>query len=294
MAYECRVEADSVSRAGKRITTFVVTYPRFVHAELMTHRMFSRNSSSSRAIPVEKMIEQVERDPATPVWWGANQKGMQANVELSDEPIRNQFGEFLMASPKERAQRAWLHARDETVLWAKNMLALGLHKQVANRILEPWTWITVIVTATEWANFFALRAPASGPMDPQFPAQPEIQQIAVMMRDAYRASEPVARDHHLPFHRPDIDVDIPTGLLALACVARCARVSYRTHEGERDPDKDIELARKLIASRHWSPFEHVAYASADRRCRSGNFIGWRQFREEADPNFISIRKAMLP
>lgn len=275
MPYACRIEADSRSSRGKRITTFVLTYPRFVHAELMTHRMFSRNSSSSRAIPIEKMIEQVKADPAGPVWWGRNQKGMQAHEELLDWE-------------KEEALATWLSARDEAVAHAERLIELAAHKQIVNRLLEPWMWITVIVTATEYDNWFALRAPQEGPVDPKFPAQPELQQIAVMMRDAYRASVPVTRDHHLPFHDPERDHDVPTGQLGLVCTARCARVSYLTHDGRRDPQRDVELATSLTQNRHWSPFEHVAYAAdlEDEDRRSGNFIGCVQLRELYDGSFI--------
>lgn len=286
MAYGCRIEADSVSPAGKRITTFVVTYPRFVHAELMTHRVFSRNSSSSRAIPVEKMIEQVERDPAMPVWWGKNQKGMQAHEQLSDVPVATGDGPEML-SALAAAKRKWLVARDEAVYWAKELLALGLHKQVANRLLEPWMWITVVVTATEWDGWFRLRAPASGPMDPAFPAQPELQQIAVMMRDEYAASRPQECLVHLPFAQLKDQAELDNiADLPKICVGRCARVSYLTHDGRRDPAADVELFERLQVAGHWSPFEHVAYASLDARRRSGNFFGWRQLREELDPHFI--------
>lgn len=269
MAYACRIVADSFSPSLVRLTTFEVTYPRFVHSELMTHRMFSRNSSSSRAIPIEKMIKQVQDDPAGPVWWGKNQAGMQALEELTGIQLAN-------------GRRLWLEARDAAVESAYRMMdreSCGAHKQIVNRLLEPWMWITVLVTATEWVNFFNLRCHPA--------AQPEIRKIAEMMKHEYNKTTSMKQSMvHLPFYDEGRDMDIETGLLRMVCVARCARVSYLTHEGQRDWQKDAELARTLAGNGHWSPFEHVADALKDPRQRSGNFIGWKQYREEVDPNFI--------
>jgi thymidylate synthase ThyX len=265
MSYACRVECDSVSPAGKRLTTFVVTYPRFVHSEMLTHRMFSRNSSSSRAIPIETMIEAVLRDPVIPVEWGLNQKGMQAQAAA----------EALLASDM---QRVWTSARDSAVDHAEALLQAGLHKQIVNRLLEPWMWITVVITATEWTNFFRLRCHPD--------AQPEIRKIAEMMFVARQESKPVLRIRHLPFHEPLLDVDMFEQDLPKICAARCARVSYLTHDGHRDPLRDLELATHLTTSGHWSPFEHVATAEPNRDERCGNFFGWWQLRAELDPNYL--------
>lgn len=279
MAYRCQIIADSVSPAGKRITTFEVTYPRFVHSELLTHRMLSRNSSSSRAIPVERLMKQVREDPAMPVYWGSNKPGMQAGAELQGEELI-------------QTQRMWLYARDRALDAAGNLAALGLHKQVANRLLEPWMFITVLVTATEWENFFRLRCHPA--------AQPEIRHIAEMMRAAYEAHVPEelnAGGWHLPFAavidfgdvllaRGSEEVEAAARKLRSLCVARCARVSYLTHDGQHDPAKDIALATQLASSGHWSPFEHVALALDDPSERVGNFLGWRQYRADVDPNFI--------
>lgn len=269
MAYQCKIVADSVSPAGKRLTTMVVTYPRFVHAELMTHRMFSRNSSSSRAIPIEKMIEQVLTDPVIPVKWGKNQKGMQAK-------------EVLSAFDAGAAEHAWLLARDAAVQKAEMLNGLGVHKQLVNRLLEPWMWITVLLSSTEWANWFQLRCHPD--------AEDNLQKIAYMTLDAYKTSQPVERWVHLPFYNEEKDHDIQIGHLRNVCTARCARVSYLTHDGVRDPQRDIDLACQLMGGSggigHWSPFEHVADALPDPRVRSGNFIGWQQYRSVMDPKFI--------
>jgi thymidylate synthase ThyX len=261
--YEVKILADSRNPLGDRLTTFEVTYPRFVHSEFMTHREFSRNSASSRAIPVEKMIERVLKDPAMPVWWGKNQPGMQAREELAGHDL-------------EVVRSIWLHSRDEAVRRAQKLMELGLHKQLANRLIEPWMWITVIASATQMANFFALRCHPD--------AQPEIAKAAYMMRDAYERSIPRSlsdNEWHLPLV-PDRDELLVAGYapetIALISCGRCARVSYLTHDGKRDPVADIDLAARLARSGHMSPFEHAAQAlSVDKRF--GNFQGFRQYRK---------------
>lgn len=267
MAYEAKILADSISLDRNRLTTFEITYPRFVHSELMTHRLFSRNSASSRAIPIQKMIERIQDDPVLPVWWGKNQAGMQANEELPDEQIA-------------LCRNDWLFARDAAIKRAMDMHKRGLHKQIVNRLLEPWMWITVIVSATEWENFFHLRCHPD--------AQPEIQKIAYMMRDAYLINNPrkFLVDEPIPWHLPLINqedleswaaCELSDMDLVKIGVGRCARVSYLTHDGKRDPQADIDLCGRLATSGHWSPFEHVATPDPGRH---GNFIGWRQYRKD--------------
>lgn len=266
--FECEVLADSVGSTGKRLTTVVATYPRMVHAELLTHRMFSRNSASSRAIPNEKLRQRVIDDPAMPVWWGKNQAGMQAREELTGWELDD-------------VKRGWLHARDTMLEISSKMAKQGLHKQLCNRLIEPWMGITVIISATEWENFFKLRCHPD--------AQPEIRVAAEAIRDAMAKSTPyeaVPGEWHLPLVRKDDDDcgSSPEEQIKLS-VARCARVSYLTHEGKRDPAADLALYDRLKTSGHWSPFEHAAQAH-DFDARIGNFIGWRQHRVDVDPNFI--------
>lgn len=265
MGYNCKVLLDSINTSGDRLTTFQITYPRFVHCELMTHRVFSRNSSSSRAIPIEKMIEQVENDPVIPVYWGKNQKGMQAKEELEPEI-------------KRVAIDSWLRQRDLMVGAAKGLMTLDVHKQIVNRILEPWMWITVICSATTYSNLFKLRCHPD--------AQPEIQKLAYMMRDEYEKSKPSILNYgkwHLPLLYMD-EADTfnvcayNTSDRVKISVGRCARVSYLTHHGMRDPQADIDLHDRLLSSGHWSPFEHVAYAAPGET--SGNFHGWVQYRKQ--------------
>ena len=163
---------------GKRITSLQLTMPRFILAQFNTHRMFSRSTASSRAIPVKKMIEQVRNDYVRPVYWGKNQAGMQAEKELPTK---------LQELCKEIWHKAALSAAD----YAEQLDNAGAHKQIANRILEPFMWAHTIVTATEWDNFFALRLDDA--------AQPEIQALAKAMKEAMESSKPTESRFHLPY-----------------------------------------------------------------------------------------------
>ena len=238
-----------------------LTYPRFIHAEFMTHRMFSRNAASSRAIPTRKMIQMVEEDPAMPVYWGKNIRGMAAKEELQEPRLT-------------MAKNHWLSARDVMVGYAKDLgLSMKAHKQIVNRLLEPWKHITVICTATEWDNFYGLRRHED--------AQPEIHHLANMMFEARDKSTPTNRVWHLPYIQED-EADIALDIKKKISVARCARVSYLTHDGKRNIDKDLTLYDRLLTGSghgHWSPFEHVALAAINPIHRSGNFIGWKQYRK---------------
>lgn len=283
MTISAKIIADSISEAGKRITTLQLCYPRFIHAELMTHRVFSRNASSSRAIPVSKMIEQVRTNPAMPIHWGKNQAGMQAKEELD-------------AEHKAVVQDMWLTAARHAAELAHHMMEAGAHKQVVNRILEPFQWIHVVVTSTEWGNFFELRAHED--------AQPEIHHLAVMMREAMDASTPVLLhlgEWHLPYvsaeERMDNDLFIEDAKKISA--ARCCRVSYLKHDGHASTiEEDLALCDRLVGARplHASPFEHQATpdvlvpdvqvgAHWKQQHLHGNFVGWIQHRKLIEGQF---------
>ncbi|MFC7622309.1 FAD-dependent thymidylate synthase [Microlunatus sp. GCM10028923] len=262
MAYEAKVIADSVSDAGHRLVTMEVTFPRLVLAEFNTHRVFSRNSASSRAIPVKAQLARVRDDPFVPESWGRNQAGMQAEQEVDEVAGK-------------AAREAWLTARDRAVEQAERLLELKIHKQLANRLLEPFVWHTVIVTATDWSNFFALRA------NPE--AQPEIGRVAELMQQAHRTGSPTTVPDggwHLPLLQPEeYDGTFEhTEQARQVSAARCARVSYLTHDGRRDLDADLRLYRRLVESGHLSPLEHVATPDTGG-ARIGNFLGWRQLRK---------------
>lgn len=271
---EAKVIAHSVAHDdrgnhGPELFTLALKYPRFIHSEFMTHRVFSRNAASSRAIPVSKMIEQVRNEPARPVYWGSNKPGMQAGDELTDMDLAT-------------AKNLWIDAAENAAATAEKMQELGLHKQVVNRVLEPFQIMQTVVTATEWENFFQLRIS-------EF-AQPEIKALAVAMKEAMTNSTPFQMpygEYHVPYvtaeERDKYKSRKDWRTLCMVASARCARVSYLNHDGS-NPDiaKDLDLATKLKDAYHASPFEHVA-RPLDLRDMPGvnkNFKEWTQFRAE--------------
>ncbi len=272
-----RIVADSVSQNGIRIASVELIYPRFIHAELMTHRVFSRNSASSRAIPIEKMIGAVRGHPAEPKHWGQNKKGMQADSELTGWKLR-------------AAKAIWAYHRWMTIWHVKLLNWVGLHKQCANRLLEPHSHIKVLVTSTLWENFFQLRAHPD--------AQPEMQELANAIIEAGANSIPEtleAGEWHLPYITEGDRISAfvneigiaPIHKLRLISAARCARVSYTTFDNAKDsPARDYRLGYRLINSSplHASPFEHQAMADPHRTQTAlwGNFHGWVQHRKMMD------------
>lgn len=275
MAFEVQIIADSVAPCGRRLTTLTAKYPRFIHSEIMTHRDRERNAASSRAIPWPKMMAMIQDEPVIPIRWGSEQKGMQTGGEIDDPAT---------------ATRIWLEARDNAVKAAQSLAALGVHKSLCNRLTEPWMWITVVITATEWKNLFRLRCHPD--------AEIHFQRIAEMMRAAIEASQPkelAAGCWHAPFADAPEDYDdaltlAKTGfdtyggaldIQLKAAVARVARVSYLTHGGTCNIAQDMILYERLVQGSgfgHWSPHGHVARAE-DTLVRSGPFIGWTQFRK---------------
>lgn len=282
MTISAKVVADSIAN-NIRLTTMELTYHRFIHSEFMTHRMFSRNAASSRAIPVEKMLKQVEESPAMPIHWGRNQPGMQAREEVKD-------GEACIET--------WLECAWDAIDSGMALNDLGLHKQIVNRVLEPFQYIKVIVTATEWDNFFKLRNHPD--------AQPEMMVLAEHMEKAMLESNPTLLEPN-EWHMPYVDAMSFGGGLekAIKCsVARCARVSYLNHDNS-SPDivKDIALYDRLLEAGHMSPFEHIAtpmkvpndwecipskgwsgrtgvtHIDMNGNAWSGNFRGWIQHRQ---------------
>lgn len=265
-----KVLLDSITDGGSRLTTWELTYPRFIHSELMTHRAFSRNSASSRAIPPADLRKLVQGNPAVPIHWGANQKGMQASKEVEDP---------------EAAKAWWARGMDLMLAHHEEGEKLKLHKQVVNRVIEPWMMITVICSFTDGANFFHLRNHPD--------ADPNFQLVASEMWKAYLDSTPTyipPGGWHLPLIRENDATDAamlgdPDEVLRKVSTGRCARVSYLTHAGVRDLSADIRLHDTLAATAsqgadpmHASPFEHPAQAVGGRE-RHGNFEGWMQYRK---------------
>ena len=254
-----RIVADSIKKNGNRITTFELEYHRFIHSEIMTHRLFSRNAMSSRAVPVSKMIEQVRNNPATPIHWGKNQAGMQAANVLVDESLEN-------------AKRQWEQSAISAACQAENMSNIGAHKQIVNRLLEPFQMMNTILTATEFDNFFWLRC------DPD--AQPEIQELANCMFEAMNQSQPEVLESG-QWHTPYVEHVFKGGNFESYCLTDeddniikllteeeakaisascCAQVSYRTLNNTYE--KAMDIYDKLASGRkvHASPFENVAKA----------------------------------
>jgi hypothetical protein len=269
-----KIIKDSISPAGKRITTYELEYPRFIHSELLTHRVFSKNSASSRAIPIWTMIKMVWGNPAMPVHWGKYQTGMVANEELT--------GWRLWA-----AKKLWVFSSKVACVLAFVLWKVGLAKQIVNRILEFASHIKVILTGTEFDNFFHLRR------DPA--AQPEIHKLADDMYDAREASVPEQLGYgewHLPYldicvsNPGEISYEYVSGDIHLklddarkVSASLCAQVSYR--KADDSLEKALKVYDRLVNSKpvHASPFEHQATPLSDPNESSGNFKGWGQFRD---------------
>jgi hypothetical protein len=277
---KAEIICDSVSTIGVRITTMVLTYPRYIHAELMTHRVFSRNAASSRAIPVKKLIRAVADHPVIPISWGSNKPGMQAGEDISG------FKKWL-------ANATWTGHRYFSLTCARILSNwCGVHKQHANRLLEAHSHIKVLVTSTKWANFIALRYHKD--------AQPEMRLLAKAISEALDMSYPIKLETgqwHLPFissgdiaavrgtlGNPNKGGQLPRDALQLISAARCARISFTTFDRKRpDTYGDLELGKMLVSQTplHASPLEHQATPdiSSNSMHLWGNFHGWIQYRK---------------
>lgn len=291
MTCSAKVILASHAPDGTRITTMQLRYWRAIHAEAKTHRVISnssqaveilqdvsfmderglsRNASSSRAIPVKKMLSQVWNEPAGPIHWGSNQPGMQARDQLKGWRLG-------------MAKGLWKWTGRAAVVAAWIGMKLGGHKQWVNRILEPWQYISVVVTATDWDNFWALRDHED--------AQPEIRELAQVMRRAYDAAEVQPLKYgewHIPY---DLDDKTWAGNGTLRSrlehsVACCARTSYNNHDGTTSTaDQDLRLHNQLKGAEppHMSPFEHQAMAMyGDRYANLRRFRSYRHFLEEGN------------
>lgn len=279
------VIADSTSENNTRLVTLEIEYPRFILAELNTHRMLSKNSASSRAIPVDRMLELQRLAWAQPVEWGKNQAGMQAQ-ELVDEIVAVDCASI------------WRQARDDMHERARELQEYKVHKQVVNRLTEPWQIMKTVISATEWDNLWLLRCHAD--------AQPEFQELARTMRRAIDHSKPQtlrAGEWHLPYVEhwggsywlDDVELTVEDALeLSVSC---CAQVSYRRLD--QTLVKAKQIYQRLIESEpaHLSPTEHQAtpiatnpyaegtewpqgttHQTRDGSWWSGNFRDWAQLR----------------
>lgn len=265
--YSVKVEKDSITQGGHRLVSMVITLPRVVLAEIVTHRLssetwndgsvcertatpdISKNSASSRAIPFERMVGKVKEDPYMPMW-SLQQKGMQG-IGMTDEQII------------QSANYEWLACRDDNIASARKLHDLGIHKQDCNRLLEPWQWVTQIVTSSNWDNFFALRCHEK--------AFPPFRKLARMMYLAMLKSTPKPLEFgewHLPFVEypfswmswtwPMMANELPDYIKYSA--ARCAWISYENHEKQGTPEAMLRTFDSLFkeAPIHGSPLEHQA------------------------------------
>ncbi len=279
MPITAKVIADSIGPAKVRLMTLVLVYPRFIHSEVMTHKMASRCAASSRAIPAKKLRDRTLAEPALPVWWGKNQAGMQAAEEVDD---------------KEAFKAWWLEGLEFIAKHHAEGERRGYHKQIVNRVIEPWMHIEVVFTIDQYGlkNLLKQRRHKD--------AQPEFKALADAMYEAVENSIPQvlkAGEWHTPFISIEDEVganalaielglvgderkDFVNDLLRKISTGRCARVSYLNHEGVRAPEEDVALHDRMVKQEpgHWSPLEHIAQALATKE-RVGNLTGWMQYRK---------------
>lgn len=269
------IRADSISPAGDRITTLELNMPRFLLAQFNTHRMFSRNAASSRAIPTSVLIDRVEADPYIPQTWRQVKSGMVAGDPLPDDAAK-------------LAREEWLFVLEVSLDAAKALADLGAAKETVNRLLEPFAWVKVLVTATDWANFFKLRL--------HHTAQPEMQELAVAMKAALDTSTP-ANLHYYQWHMP-FGEHMPVGTtltdrLRIA-TARCARISYLTHDGNFTLARDLALHDQLVKDGHLSPLEHCATPWMGNCFNLKGWASYRWFHETNKRHLIYESPVTLP
>lgn len=286
--YEAKVLADSLSPDGVRLVTCQVEYPHAIHKDIMTHRSFSRNFQSFRAFPPEKVIEKIQVDPFMPEAFNTRVPGMGEGDSLIDQSVARDY---------------WERHVKESINVARVMIGLNLAKAQVNFVLQDLTSIVGIISATEWENFFGLRLAINPETGKPF-ARPEVYKIAKMMKDAIDDSEPQSLRYgewHLPlvsmtemYEDTEEPQEINWNAWKKVSTGRCARVSYLTHDGQRDMLKDIELHDSLMGNGHLSPFEHIATPSSYGPFGgSANFRGWEQYRA-AIPNEDNYSKAASP
>lgn len=264
--YSVKIICDSYNPDSQtRLTTFELMYPRYIHSEMMTYRVWSRNAASSRAVPVTKLIERIKKSPIVPVFT-KNERGMTSN-----DPVDSHV--------QIKAEKCWEYAMNAALRNADQMTKLGVSKQYVNRILEPYSYISVILSGTDFSNFFEQR------IHPD--AQPEIRELAQRMKAAYEDSVPVIAAYgyiHLPYVQDTEREKYPLSDCVKMSVARCARVSYLNHDGSTPvPERDFDLYERLVGARplHASPSEHIALpvpAWHSGKVNEKNFDGWLQYR----------------
>ncbi|MEG1729917.1 MAG: hypothetical protein RR280_10300, partial [Bacteroidaceae bacterium] len=277
VAASVQLIADSVYE-GVRNSTWKLEYWRAMHGEMLTNRAFTRNSSSSRARPSKVVRKQVLKNPAGPIEWLSNKAGMQGGEPLS--PAKAAVANFLwfQVGAKFNAGLSWC------------LEELGVHKQFANRCLEPWEYIHTVVSATEVENFYKLRDHED--------AQPEIQQIARMMKASQQGAVPNKLAHgdwHLPFVTPLERETLTIEQQIICSTARCARTTFADFDGSTPSyERDAKTYQKLVGSdpKHMSPAEHPSQAQLGRWANMVNFRQHRHSLEGGSPLPETIRSLM--
>lgn len=263
-----RVIEDSISPARSRVITLQLRYPRIVHAEQLTHRSQAKNSGSSRAIPVKKMLAQIFNDPAMPVEWGSNKPGMQAGAELTGWRL---FG----------VRTLWSLSAKTAAFFSWGMMKLGAHKQVANRVTEPYQYMNTVITATmdAWLAYAELRCHEA--------ADPTLRDLAIEIMAAIEVSTPMPLGYdewHLPYVSLEERKTLPLAMQLKLSTARCARVSIEPFDGDASHKKEEERHNLLVGSRpvHASPTEHQCRPMGGTEAQHGNLKGWRQYRFQVE------------
>ena len=299
MTIKATIIADSISAVtGTRLTTFEFEYPRFIHSEVMTHRMLSKNAASSRAIPIERMHSYIRENPGAPIYWGKNQNGMSAKEQLTGADLVH-------------AREFWSMAQADALEWSKDMAEVGLHKQIANRVTEPFQTMKTIISGTEWANFFWLRDHPD--------AQPEFQRLAKSAKAARDFSTTTVLkpgEWHLPYistvraegslgnveyfsNGKQLTIE-DARIISASC---CAQVSYRKTDDSLEKAKMIFDRLVSTSPVHASPVEHqatpmpdikgftewpqgITHRRRDSSFWSGNFRDFIQFRQLIPNNSV--------
>lgn len=287
---------DSISPDGIRLPTWHAEYWRPIHSEVMTHRDFSRNARSSRAVPTEKLLKET---PFMPHFM-QNRPGMQS---LEDMP----------STMREQAEKIWYDLARHTQEEVRKLHSLGVHKQWANRPLEWFGYIHTLITSTNLQNFWSLRIHSA--------AQPELQELAASMKMQLDESEPdqlKPGEWHLPFvdslrvngrqcfYMEDSGqrIEIPVMDAQALSVARCARLSYKPFDGQDSLEAEFARFHRLLSDvpPHASPAEHQC--SPDTWIEDedqgywkhpelhGNLYGWVQYRKTVTgERALDIRRA---
>lgn len=260
-----KILADSIHE-GHRMTTFQLTYWRPLLAEINTHCMLSKNAGSSRAKSFNKRCSEImQGNVFVPMHWNTEQPGMTSGEEFDD--ITKEIIE-------DDIELIAMHTADALKkLNAKILERTGkeIHKQYLNRYLEPFISVDQVISGTEWDNFFKLRCAPD--------AQPEVRDVAMQMRELMQTNIPVETHIHLPYITEEEKEKWTFEVCKQISVARCARVSYRTYEGNITMEKDIELCKRLGKNGHMSPFEHIAIAAQGKYYKLN---GWRSYRYELE------------